>query len=304
MVEERIAALYPEGRIRCPVHLSLGQEAVAVGVCAALETGDWVLSGHRSHGHYLAKGGSLPAMIAELFGKATGCTSGKGGSMHLLDLDAGFVGAVPIVGSTIPIAVGCALGSRMRGVERVVVSFFGEGATEEGVFHEALNFAALKRLPVVFVCENNRYSVYSPLDVRQPARPIEDLALAHGVPSARGDGQDAEEVLRLAADAVHRARCGEGPTLLVFDTYRWMEHCGPFDDDHLGYRPAAEVSAWRARDPLALLEERVRRAGIVSGDEIDARRAIIAGEIDAAVAFSDASPFPAPHELLVDVVAP
>ena len=169
MVEEAIADLYAQQDMRCPIHLCIGQEAVAVGVCAALAADDYVLSGHRSHGHYLAKGGNLPAMLAEFYGKVTGCCQGKGGSMHLVDLAAGFLGAVPIVGSTMPIAVGTALASVMRGESRVTAVFFGEGATEEGVFHESLNFAALQKLPVVFVCENNLYSVYSPLAVRQPA---------------------------------------------------------------------------------------------------------------------------------------
>ncbi|MBM3944711.1 MAG: thiamine pyrophosphate-dependent dehydrogenase E1 component subunit alpha, partial [SAR202 cluster bacterium] len=191
MIEQRVADIYGEQQMRCPVHLSIGQEAAAVGVCARLERGDWAMSGHRSHGHYLAKGGNLNAMFAEMYGKATGCTDGKGGSMHLVDLEAGFLGAVPIVGSTIPIAVGAAWGSRMRGEERVVVAFFGEGSTEEGVFHEALNFAALRRLPVVFVCENNLYSVYSPMSVRQPAnREVYQVAAGHGVPSFQVDGND------------------------------------------------------------------------------------------------------------------
>src|SRR5579859_6536135 len=169
LVEERIAELYPEQEMRCPVHLSIGQEAVAVGVCDHLEPADQALSGHRSHGHYLAKGGDLRAMLAELYGRETGCARGKGGSMHLVDLEAGFLGATPIVASTIPIAVGVAFAARLRGQPLVTVAFFGEGATEEGVFHEAANFAALHRLAVVFVCENNLYSVYSPLEVRQPA---------------------------------------------------------------------------------------------------------------------------------------
>src|SRR5581483_333859 len=181
-VEEAIAALYSEQQMRCPVHLSIGQEAVAAGSCAAVEQTDYAMSGHRSHAHYLAKGGSLRAMMAEIYGKAAGCCGGKGGSMHLVDLAAGFLGAVPIVGSTIPIAVGTAFASKARGESRVTLSFFGEGATEEGVFHESINFASLKKLPVVFVCENNFYSVYSPLSVRQPAqREVFQQAIGHGV---------------------------------------------------------------------------------------------------------------------------
>jgi len=193
LVEEAIAARYSEWEMRCPTHLSVGQEAAAVGVCGALEQRDYVLSGHRSHGHYLAKGGSLRAMMAEIYGKATGCSSGKGGSMHLIDLEAGFLGAVPIVGSTIPIAVGVGLGIQQAQEDRVSVAFFGDGATEEGVFAESLNYAALAKLPVVFVCENNLYSVYSPIDVRQPSeRDLLQISRGHGVPALHGDGNDVD----------------------------------------------------------------------------------------------------------------
>lgn len=304
LIEERIAVLYPEQKMRCPVHLSIGQEAVAVGTCAALELDDWVMSGHRSHGHYLAKGGDLKAMLAELYGKATGCTGGKGGSMHLLDLDAGFVGAVPIVGSTIPIATGAAWASRLQGSSRVVVSYFGEGAAEEGVFHESLNFAQLKKLPIVFVLENNLYSVYTPLELRQPDRPLEDLARAHGVAHATGDGNDVLEVVRLAREAVARARAGDGPTLLVFDTYRWMEHCGPFDDDELGYRPQGELAEWRRRDPLAAFEKSLLEHEVLSQDELERLRETISTEIDAAVEFAETSPFPEHTLLWTDVHGP
>ncbi|HET6882539.1 MAG TPA: thiamine pyrophosphate-dependent dehydrogenase E1 component subunit alpha, partial [Pirellulales bacterium] len=193
LIEEGIARTYADQQMRCPVHLCTGQEAVAAGVCAALDDSAQVMSTHRAHGHYLAKGGNLRAMLAEMYGKATGCAGGYGGSMHLIDLSAGFLGAAPIVGSTIPIAVGVAFGSSLRGENRVVVAFFGEGATEEGAFHEAMNFAALKRLPVLFVCENNLYSVYSPLGVRQPAaRSVWQTAAGHGIESRHGDGNDVE----------------------------------------------------------------------------------------------------------------
>ncbi|HXH33199.1 MAG TPA: thiamine pyrophosphate-dependent enzyme [Plantibacter sp.] len=301
LIEERIAKLYPKQQMRCPVHLSIGQEAVAVGTCAALEQDDWAMSGHRSHGHYLAKGGDLKAMLAELYGKVTGCTGGKGGSMHLLDLDAGFIGAVPIVGSTIPIATGTAWASRLQGSPRVVVSYFGEGAAEEGVFHESLNFAQLKKLPILFALENNRYSVYTPLELRQPDRPLEDLARAHGVAHATGDGNDVLEVLRLTREAVTRARAGQGPTLLVFDTYRWMEHCGPADDDDLGYRPPGELSDWRRRDPLASFESTLLEQGVLLQDGLEPLREEIATEIDAAVEFAEMSPFPERELLWADV---
>lgn len=298
MIEERIADIYPEQEMRCPVHLSIGQEAVAVGVCAHLERRDWAMSGHRSHGHYLAKGGNLQAMFAEMYGKVTGCTSGKGGSMHLLDLEAGFLGAVPIVGSTIPIAVGASWGARLRGEERVVVTFFGEGATEEGVFHEAINFASLKQLPVVFICENNFYSVYSPLSVRQPGhREVADLARGHGVEAQQGDGNDMLTVYAMAEAAIAKARRGGGPSFLEFKTYRWREHCGPFYDNNIGYRTEEEFDHWKQKDPMAAYEQQVRDGGIIADAELGAMRREIAAEIDSAVAFAKSSPFPDASEM-------
>jgi len=293
MIEERVAALYAQQEMRCPVHLSIGQEAVAVGVCASLRRSDRVMSGHRSHGHYLAKGGSLNAMLAEMYGRVTGCTSGKGGSMHLLDLDAGFFGAVPIVGSTIPIAVGAAWGGRLRGEDRVVVTFFGDAAAEEGVFHESLNFAQLKRLPVVFVCENNLYSVYSPLSVRQPeGTRLFNVAAGHGVESACGDGNDVVEVYTMARAAVERARRGDGPTFLEFSTYRWLEHCGPLYDNDLGYRSPAEFEAWKRKCPVERFESLLTQAGVITTEERARMREDIDREIDEALAFARSSPFP------------
>lgn len=298
-VEEKIVSLYPEQEIRCPVHLCIGQEAVPVGVCAALDTEDYVMSNHRSHGHYLAKGGNLRAMMAELYGKATGCTQGKGGSMHLMDLSVGFLGAAPIVASTIPLAVGAAMGSLMKGENRVAVAFFGEAATEEGVFHESANFARLKKLPVVFVCENNFYSVYSPMAVRQPSqREVFEIAKGHGIVSFQGDGNNVEEVYSLASEAIQRARKGEGPTFLEFKTYRWLEHCGPLDDTHLGYRTEQEVNAWKKRCPIRQLEQKLKKHGVLTEDRIRTMKAEIDFEIDEAVTFAKQSPFPGKELLL------
>lgn len=303
-VEEAIAERYPDQTMRCPVHLCIGQEAIAAGVCAALGTGDYALSGHRSHGHYLAKGGDLAKMIAELYGKVTGCCRGKGGSMHLIDLACGFLGAVPIVGSTIPIAVGTAFGSQMKGEPRVTVAFFGEGATEEGVLHESLNFAKLENLPVVFVCENNLYSVYSPMEVRQPAdRTPADLARGHRIPARQADGNDALAVHALAAEAVARARAGDGPTFLEFATYRWREHCGPFYDNDLGYRSPEEFETWRARCPIERLAQRLRDAGGLDDGEQAAFEAALEAEISAAFEFAQASPFPPADELMEQIYA-
>ena len=301
-IEERIAELYPEQEMRCPVHLCIGQEAVAVGVCAALDRRDYAFSSHRSHGHYLAKGGELRAMMAELYGKATGCAKGNGGSMHLVDLDVGFLGATAIVATTIPNAVGAAFGAVLRKEPQIAVTFFGEGATEEGVFSESLNFAALKKLPVVFVCENNLYSVYSPVEVRQPpTRDLVAIARGHGVEAERGDGNSIDEVFRLAARAVARARNGQGPTLLEFSTYRWREHCGPNYDNTLGYRTESEYLAWRERCPLLRLEAELGPS--LTRVESDSVSEEIRTEIEDAVSFARRSPFPLPSQLFEHVYA-
>ncbi|MBI5447021.1 MAG: thiamine pyrophosphate-dependent dehydrogenase E1 component subunit alpha [Deltaproteobacteria bacterium] len=305
LVEEAIADLYPRQEMRCPVHLCIGQEAVSAGVCAALRADDYVMSTHRSHGHYLAKGGALKPMMAELHGKATGCCRGKGGSMHLVDLSSGFLGATPIVGSSIPIAVGAAFGTVMRGEDRVTAVFFGDGATEEGTFCESLNFAALKRLPVVFVCENNHFSVYSPLSVRQPeGHRIATVARGHGVEAFQGDGNDAVEVHDLARRAVEKARSGGGPTFLEFETYRWREHCGPNFDDDLGYRGKADADRWRCRCPVDRLRSELLAAGEATAEEVEAMEARIRAEVEEAVAFAAESPFPSEDTLVEDLFAP
>jgi pyruvate dehydrogenase E1 component alpha subunit len=304
LVEEAIVQLYPDQEMRCPVHLCIGQEAVAVGVCATLEGSDYVFSGHRSHGHYLAKGGSLRAMLAELYGRETGCVRGRGGSMHLFDRPAGFLAATPIVGSVIPIAVGTAFGSRLRGEPHVTVVFFGDAATEEGVFHEAVDFAVLRKLPVVFVCENNLYSVYSPLSVRQPGgRRLTDLAAGHGIASRHGDGNDVLEVVELTRQAVARARAGGGPTFLEFETYRWREHCGPNYDNDLGYRTEAEFREWQERDPIPALERQLREQGMLTDQDISRIEDDIETEIVEAVAFARGSAFPEAGCLTEEVYA-
>ncbi len=251
-----------------------------------------MLSAHRSHGHYLAKGGSLRAMMCELYGKADGCAQGKGGSMHLIDIAAGFLGAVPVVGSTIPIAVGVALATQLRGENHVTCVFFGDAAIEEGVFHEAVNFAVVKQLPIVFICENNLYSVYSPLAVRQPpGREIWRFARAYGLESCQGDGNDVTAVYEMAIRAVERARSGGGPSFLELKTYRWLEHVGPDDDDKLGYRPPGELEAWKARDPLSRARSQMLAAGFAP-ERLDVLLAEIDAEIDAALVAARQSPFP------------
>jgi len=293
IVEERIAELYPEQEMRCPVHLCIGQEAAEAGSAMALRSDDYAVSGHRSHGHYLAKGGSLKSMMAEIYGKATGCAGGKGGSMHLVDLEAGFLGSAPIVGSTIPIGVGAAFSAKMRGEDRVMMVYLGDGATETGVFYESLNFATLMKLAVVFVCENNLYSVYSPMDVRQPAgRSIADLARAHGIESHSADGNDVEAVYALSRDAVDTARRGAGPVFLELATYRWREHCGPNFDNHIGYRSEDEYELWKRKDPVRLYAEQLIMNYGVRQSDLDTIASEVRAAMDEAVAFAKGSPFP------------
>jgi TPP-dependent pyruvate/acetoin dehydrogenase alpha subunit len=304
LIEETIADRYSEQEMRCPVHLSIGQEAVAAGVCATLETADLVISTHRAHAHYLAKGGDVPAMVAEIYGKHAGCSGGRGGSMHLVDLERGFAGSTPIVGSSLPLAVGLAFAASLRRQTHVVAAFFGEGMTEEGVFLEALNFAALRSLPIVFVCENNLYSVYSPLDVRQPAnRDRCAVARAHGIEAIHVDGNDAAAVVAAAREAVDRARRGRGPTYLECDTYRWREHCGPNYDNDIGYRTEAEFLSWKAKDPLERLRAQLRGDGLLSADDEARMTAEIREEIDAAFAFAKAAASPPPEDVMNGIYA-
>ena len=261
LTEETIAARYSEQEMRCPVHLSVGQEGIAVGVCSALWKTDKVFSTHRCHAHYLAKGGSLNAMLAEIYGKETGCCGGRGGSMHLFDKSVGLELSIPIVGSSIPLAVGAALASKQRGDSSVAVPIIGDAAIEEGVFHESMNFARLYNLPVVFICENNLYSIYTGLNQRQPSRPIEALAKAHDIPAQTADGNDVEEVFAITREAVAKARSGGGPAFLVFETYRWREHCGPNYDNTIGYRTEAEFEKWKSRCPIARAQRKLFDTG-------------------------------------------
>lgn len=249
--EELLAKRYTEQEMRCPMHLCIGQEAIAVGVCDAMQAGDKVFSNHRAHGHYLAKGGSLYAMVAEIYGHSDGCCGGRGGSMHLIDPSAGFMGSTPIVGGTIPLAAGTAWASSLRQSGEVTAVFFGDGCFEEGVMHEAMNFAALHKLPILFICENNNFSVYTRLEARQPKRPIYRIAEAHGMTATCGDGNDVELVRELAEHAISNARSGEGPQFLELQAYRWREHCGPNFDHDLEYRTPEEIEAGTRDCPLA-----------------------------------------------------
>lgn len=296
-VEERVAEIYPSDKIRSPVHLSIGQEAVSVAVCLPLRPDDVVFGTYRGHGTYLAKGGDLNAMMAELYGKATGCAKGKGGSMHLVDPDCGVMGTSAVVGTGIANAVGYAYAMRLIGRGRVVAAVFGDGAVEEGVFSESLNFAALHRLPIVFVCEHNQYAIHSHVHARQATDRLVDRMRTFGVDAHRVPRNDVLLMLERMTAAVEKARCGDGPVFLEFETYRWREHVGPGEDYDLGYRSREDLEPWIADDQVprlgAMLEE-----GQKQRIEAEVERSI-----DAAVDFAEASPFPDPTELLTDVLA-
>jgi TPP-dependent pyruvate/acetoin dehydrogenase alpha subunit len=295
-VEEEIERVYPEDKIQSPVHLSIGQEAASVGVCAALEPQDVVYGTYRGHAMYLAKGGDLRRMIAELYGKGTGCAKGKGGSMHLGDPRRGVMGTSAVVATTIPLAVGHALAFKVQKKDAVVVSFFGDGATEEGAFHEALSFASLRGLPILFVCENNRYAIHTPLENRQPAGgSISERAAAYGVPSTRIEDGSVLALYRRAAESVAELRAGGGPRLLEVSVYRWRKHVGPGEDWHLGYRGKQEAEPWFAADQVAQLA-----AVLEPGDRADIEATVLA-EVKDAFEYAEASPAPDLSELYTDV---
>lgn len=291
LVEERIIDLYPTDKIQSPVHLSIGQEAVAVGVCAPMERTDLLFCSYRSHAFYLAKGGDIREMFAELYGKATGCGRGKAGSMHLAAPDVGLMGSSAVVASTIPHAVGAALAAERRGTSQVIVAVFGDGATEEGVYHESLNFAVLHNLPVVFVCENNGLAVHSHLRARQAYR-IAEQAKAYGLPVATlEDGYDFMKVRELFAGIVGEVRGRRSPYFVEMRTCRYKEHVGPGEDLQAGYRSGDDVEHWKLHDPLLIDEARVADY-----------RPVILREIDEAVAFAEQSPWPVAVDLLSDVI--
>jgi TPP-dependent pyruvate/acetoin dehydrogenase alpha subunit len=295
--EERVAELVEAKEIRTPCHLCIGQEAVATGVCAALRDADYLLGTHRSHGHYLAKGGEMRALMAEIFGKKDGCSRGRGGSMHLIALDKGILGTVPIVAGTIPLAVGAAMASSLRKEDRVSVAFFGDGAMEEGTFHESLNLAAIYRLPVIFVCENNLYASHLSLAERRVSDNLAQVADAHGVSSVRLDGNDVVAVLTAAQEAVARARARGGPSFLECRTYRWRGHVGPSWDMDVGAKRSGELKDWLAKDPLVTARATLQKNG-VADSPLDRMESEVASEIQQALEFAYQSPYPDRSELM------
>lgn len=286
--------------LRCPVHLYIGEEAVATGVCKALEPRDYVFGTHRSHGHFLAKGGSLKQLVAEVYCRETGCSRGRGGSMHLIAPEAGMLGAAPIVAGTISLALGAAMASQARGDDRVTTSFFGDGATGEGVLYESLSYAALRRLPIVFACENNLYSTHMPIREVRVDRPIAEIAAPFGIATKTVDGNDVRAVYEQAVAAVSACRSGAGPVFLEFLTYRMCGHVGPNDNiqgTQTDIRPAEEVAEWRARDPLVRLERALVAERHASAEEIAAIQESAAREVEEAHAWARESPRPAAGDL-------
>jgi TPP-dependent pyruvate/acetoin dehydrogenase alpha subunit len=297
-IEEEIERRYHQDLMKTPIHLVIGQEAAAVGCCAPLTADDLVYSSHRTHGAYLAKGGDLEAMLCEMHCRVNGCAGSRGGSMHLIDKRAGIAGTSAIVGGAVPIAVGAALAAKMKGERRVVVVFIGDATTEEGVASESLNFAALKQVPVVFFCENNFYSVQSPLATRQPpGRVIHKWAAAHEVPAVEVDGANVLAVRDAAAAAVARARAGGGPSFIEARVYRFRAHGGAGDDTRTGYRHEAEPAAWQPYDPIEMFGEHLRGRGVLRETDAAAMEEAIAREIADAFAFALSSPNPTEADL-------
>lgn len=302
LFEERAGKLMEDGKIPGALHLYVGQEAVASGVMTHLTNEDWITSTHRGHGHLIAKGGEFGPMFAELYGRATGYCKGKGGSMHISNMELGMLGANGIVGGGPPIAMGAGFANKFKGNDRVSVTFFGDGASNEGSFHEAANMAGLYQLPVLFVCENNGYGEYTAQANHQAIVDVADRAAGYGMPGVIVDGMDAIAVHEAAGVAIQRARDGGGPTLLECKTYRFYDHVG-VRGMGLKYRSDDEVEEWKRRDPIALLEARLAEQGILAEVEARAIHEEVAADVEAAVQFAENSPYPEPDALLEDVYA-
>lgn len=299
--EEKIAHEYSNQKMRCPVHLSVGQEAVPAVLSCFLKNNDFAVSTHRGHAHFIGKNGSLKKMIAEIYGKSTGCSKGKGGSMHLIDKKVGFYGTSAIVGNSIPIGVGLAYSLKNKKNKRISVVFFGDGSIEEGSFYESLNLAAVKKLPALFICENNLYSVYSSLSVRQPInRNIKKMVKSIGVNSFESDGNDIKKVFAACKIGINYVRNNRKPFFLLFNNYRWREHCGPNYDNNIGYRSEKEFIKWKKSDPLKISYEMLKKFKINESKILKIEKSQIL-KIKNAFKFAEQSKFPNKNELLTDV---
>lgn len=299
--EESLVNPIIRGEIKTPVHLYSGEEAIASGLCSVLTKEDYIFGNHRSHGHYLAKGGDLGKMIAEIYGKETGCSRGRGGSMHLIDPENGVLGIVPIVAGTISLALGAALASKIRKDGRVTVSFFGDGATGEGVLYESLNFAALKKLPIIFACENNLYSTHLPISEIRVNENISETAIPFGIKSLRVDGNNVLDVFEAGQNAVEQCRNGNGPVFIEFLTYRMRGHVGPDDNIqgfHTDFRPKNEIESWKEKDPIKMLEKVIYDRKLFDKNQISLIAEEINNEVEDAMAFAVKSKYPDPADLL------
>lgn len=296
--EEKLAEGVVAGKIKCPCHLGIGQEAVAVGVSNDLRATDRIFGAHRSHSHYLALGGSVEGLFAEVLGRLTGCSKGMGGSMHLYDGARGFMGSVPIVAATIPLAAGAGLAAKMDGKGDVAVGYFGDGAAEEGVLHESLNLAASLNLPVIFVCENNFFASHLHIALRQPSDSIARFADAHHIPTEVVDGNDVVAVAEAAAKMVNRARRGEGPSFLEAVTYRWKGHVGPSDDIDVGVKRNQDLTKWKGRDPVGRLANAMEEKGLLAPEMFSKLQEEVATLINTAWMKAEQGEFPNQNALL------
>ena len=298
--EDKVFELYGQNLVPGTIHLYAGEEAVAVGACSALNRTDYITSTHRGHGHCIAKGADLKRTMAEILGKKTGYCKGKGGSMHIADFSIGMLGATAVVGAGLPIAVGAGLSAKLRKTDQVVVCFFGEGASNQGAFHESLNMASAWKLPVVFVCENNLYAMGTRQSRIMNVEDVAKRAAAYGIPGKSVDGNDVIAVYEAARDAVQLARKGEGPTLVECKTYRRRGHSRV---DPARYRPKEEVEEWLRRDPVKRFEDYLLQNHVLTEEELQSVKAQVTSRIDDAVKFALESPYPAPEEALEDVYA-
>jgi len=298
--ESKVTELFAAGKIPGFVHLYIGEEAVAVGACANLKDSDFITSTHRGHGHCIAKGGKMDLMMAELFAKETGYCKGKGGSMHIADVEIGILGANGIVGGGLGIAPGAGLSAKMRGTDQVTVCFFGDGASNQTTFHEGINMASAWKLPVIFICENNQYGISLHQSKHQNINDVADRAAAYGIPGVVVDGNDVMAVYEAVGEAVKRARAGEGPTLIECKTYRWRGH---FEGDPQVYRSQEEIEEWKAKDPIPRFEALLAEMGVLTAEEAEAIKKEVAAEVEAAVEFAEKSPEPAPEAALEDLYA-
>ncbi|MDC3232415.1 thiamine pyrophosphate-dependent dehydrogenase E1 component subunit alpha [Prochlorococcus sp. AH-716-A09] len=298
-IESKIKKEYSKQEMRCPVHLSIGQEAVPAALSLLMNKTDFSVSTHRGHAHYLAKGGCLKSLISEIYGKRTGCSKGKGGSMHLIDKSVGFMGTSAIVGNSIPTGTGLALAAKLNGKNQISFIHLGDGAIEEGVFYESLNFACVRNIPAIYICENNFYSVYSPLSVRQPnKRKIYKLAESIGAKSYFEDGNNAINSYKCLRKAIKWCRENNKPVFIEFQTYRTLEHCGPNLDNDLGYRNEKEINKWKNKDPIEFIKRKLSSKNIIKyekyNEELDA-------EIEQSFLFAKQSKAPNEEELFTEI---